>query len=121
MISITRPQPDRVDVAFEGKLDAAGMRAALDELAAQSQDIERGRMLYSVGDFDFPSFGALAVELARIPQLLRVFRRFRRVAVVADAAWVRGISEFEGALFPGMELKAFPAARRSEAEAWLAG
>ncbi len=45
MISITRPQPDRVDVAFEGKLDAAGMRAALDELAAQSQDIERGRML----------------------------------------------------------------------------
>lgn len=121
MISINQPQPDRLDIAFEGKLDAAQMRATLDELADKSQDIEQGRMFYQVGDFDFPSFGALAVELTHIPQMLRVFRRFRRVAVVADAAWVRGISEFEGALFPGMELKAFPQARRDEAEAWLAG
>jgi|SRR5688500_14402625 len=121
MISITRPQPDRLDVTFAGKLDADAMRTALDQLVEQSQDIENGRMLYSIGDFDFPSFGAVAVEISRIGQMLRVFRRFRRVAVVADAAWVRGISQFEGALFPGMEVKAFPEARRGDAEAWLAG
>jgi hypothetical protein len=121
MITVTRPQPNRLDVTFEGKLDAAGMRAALDALARQSEGIERGSMLYVVGDFDFPSLGAIGVELGHIPQMLRTFRRFRRVAVLADAAWVRGISEFEGAMFPGMELRAFPSARREEAEAWLAG
>ena len=121
MITITRPRPDRLDVSFAGKLDTAGMRTALDELSRQSQDIERGSLLLSVGDFDFPSLGAIGVELARIPEMLRVFRRFRRVAVLADAAWVRRLSEVEGALFPGMELEAFPTAQRAEAEAWLAG
>ena len=121
MITITRPLPNRIDVAFEGRLDASGARAALDELARQSEGIDQGSMLYVVGDFDFPSLGAIGVELGRIPQLVRTFRRFRRVAVLADAAWVRGVSEFEGAFFPGMELKAFPMAQREQAEAWLAG
>lgn len=121
MITITRPQTNRLELAFSGKIDAAGMRAALDELSAQSQGIERGSLLMMVGDFDFPSLGAIGVELSRLPEMLRVFRRFRRVAVLSDAAWVRRMSELEGALFPGMELEAFPMAQRAQAEAWLAG
>ncbi len=76
-------------------------------------------MLYRIRDFDMPSMGAIAVELQYMVPLLRLLRRFDRIAVVADAGWVRRMSEIEGALFPGIELKAFDPAHAAEAEAWL--
>jgi hypothetical protein len=57
--------------------------------------------------------------LSRIPQLFRFVRRFDRMAVVADKAWVRKASEFEGALIPGLQIKAFDLDQEEEAEAWL--
>lgn len=119
MLTITRRGDDRLDIEFHGALDAAQMRAGLDDLFARSAGIEHGRMLYRVGDFDMPTLGAIAVELRHMAQMLRLMRRFDRIAVVADAAWVRGVSELEGALMPGVELKAFDTAHAAEAEAWL--
>lgn len=120
MVRIERKAGDRLDVSFEGRIDEAGMHAVLDELQSKSQGIEDGTMLYSVGDFDLPSFGAIAVELSRIHGLLRTMRRFRKVALLADSAWVRAFASIEGALLPGLELKAFPQEERDVAEAWLA-
>jgi hypothetical protein len=96
------------------------MRAGLDELFTKAAGIEHGLMFYRVRDFDMPSMGAIAVELRHMVPLLRLLRRFDRIAVVADAGWVRKASEIEGALFPGIELKAFDPAHAAEAEAWLA-
>jgi hypothetical protein len=33
--------------------------------------------------------------------------------------WLKKVSEFEGALFPGLEIKAFDTDQKVEAEAWL--
>lgn len=120
MVRIERKAGDRLDVSFEGRIDEAGMRAVLDELQSKSQDIEDGTMLYSVGDFDLPSFGAIAGELSRIHDLLRTMRRFRKIALLADSGWVRALASIEGALLPGLELKAFHQEERDVAEAWLA-
>jgi len=121
MLTIAPRGDNRLDVEFHGALDAAQMRAGLDDLSAKAAGIEHGRMLYRIRDFDMPSMGAIAVELRHTMQMLRLMRRFDRIAVVADAAWVRTVSEIEGALFPGVQLKAFDAAHASEAEAWLEG
>ena len=120
MIRIERKSHNRLDIEFQGGIDEAGMRAAINELQTKSQGIEAGTMLYSIGDFDLPSFGAIAVEISRIPEMLRIMRRFRKVALLADSGWVRAVSSIEGALFPGMELKTFEQAERNAAEAWLA-
>ncbi len=119
MLNITPNGPNRLDLEYEGKLDADAMRAGLDKLISESEGIEHGRMLYRVGDFDMPTFGALGVELARIPALFKLIRKFDRVAVLADQAWVRKAGEIEGALIPGVEIKAFDLADDAAAEAWL--
>ncbi|MDP2245866.1 STAS/SEC14 domain-containing protein [Pseudomonas sp.] len=121
MFKVLRNGKNRIDVEFSGKLDSAQMRVALDELSRQSEGIEHGLMLYRIGDFALPTLGAVAVELSRIPQLLRFVRRFERMAVVADKAWVRTASEVEGALIPGLQIKAFEWADEEQAEAWLHG
>lgn len=121
MFRVTPNGPNRIDIEFEGKLDSDEMRTALDELISKSANIEHGRMLYRIGDFEIPTLGALGVELSRIPQLFRLIGKFDRAAVLADKKWVQTVSEIEGALIPGLKIKAFNPDEESEAEAWLTG
>jgi hypothetical protein len=39
--------------------------------------------------------------------------------VLTDKTWIKKVSEFEGALFPGLEIKAFDRDQKTEAEEWL--
>ena len=119
MFHVTRIGDNRIDVDFSGKLDSNDMRFALDELLRKSEGIEHGRMLYRIGEFDLPTFGAMAVELARVPQLLRFIRRFDRCAVVAGQGWIRKASEIEGALIPGLTIRGFEPEQAAQAHAWL--
>ncbi|MCQ4320400.1 STAS/SEC14 domain-containing protein [Stutzerimonas stutzeri] len=119
MFHVTRIGDNRIDVDFSGKLDSSEMRFALDELMRKSEGISHGQMLYRIGDFDIPTLGAMGVELARIPQLFRFIRRFDRCAVVSDKDWLRRASEIEGALFPGLAIKAFDENQHTEANNWL--
>ena len=48
-----------------------------------------------------------------------LMKRFDRAAVLTDKTWLKKVSEFEGALFPGLEIKAFDIEQKAEAEAWL--
>jgi hypothetical protein len=119
MFNVVRNGANRIDIEFGGKLDSAEMKLALDELVDKSKGIEHGRMLYRIGDFDLPTLGAIGVEFSRLPELFRLIRHFDRVAVLADQQWIRSASEIEGALIPGLEIKAFESDKRSQAEAWL--
>jgi hypothetical protein len=119
MFKVMRNGENRIDVEFSGKLDREEMRDALDELSNTSEGIEHGLMFYRIGDFALPTLGAVAVELSRIPQLFRFVRRFDRMAVIAGKEWVRKASELEGALIPGLQIKAFDLGQEADAEAWL--
>lgn len=119
MFQVTRRGVNRLDVEFSGKLDSDAMKAALDDLSFKAEGIEQGRMCYRIGDFDLPTLGAIGVELARIPQMFRFIRRFQRVAVLADQDWLRRAAEIEGAMIPGLSVKAFVLQDEAAAEAWL--
>ena len=120
MFKINANGPNRVDIEFGGKLDKAQMKAALDEFVSKTTDIEHGRMLYKIDGFEIPTLGAIGHELSRLPELMKVIRKFDRAAVLADKAWVKTASEIEGALIPGLKIKAFGRSAEAEAEAWLA-
>jgi hypothetical protein len=120
MFTIVRKGNHRLDVEFGGKLDSADMKVALDALVEKSSGIEHGRILYRIGEFDFPTLGAIGVELSRLPELFRLMRRFDRIAVIARQEWVQKASEIEGALIPGLEIKGFDLDEIDDAEAWLA-
>ena len=120
MFTVKTNGPNRVDIEFSGKLDSDEMKAALDELAVKTEGVEHGRMIYRVGDFKLPTISAMVIEFSRLPSMFGLIRKFDRCAVLADQAWLKTISELEGALIPGLEIKGFALDEEAAAEAWLA-
>jgi hypothetical protein len=104
---------------MSGKLDSEGMREALDELVRNCEGISDGRMLYDVVDYQLPTLSAITIEFGRLPKMLGLIRRFSRAAVLTDKTWLKTISELEGRLIPGLEIKAFERGDRAAAEQWL--
>lgn len=121
MFEVIRNGTNRLDITLSGKLNADEMKIAMDALVSKSENIENGRMLYDVVDFHLPTLSAIAVEFSRLPSMFGWIRKFNRAAVLADKSWLKKISELEGALIPGLEIKAFNRDQKDEAEAWLAG
>ncbi len=119
MFKVVKNGANRIDIDFGGKLDSNEMKAALDELFSSGTDIKHGRMLYRVKDFDLPTLGAIGVELSRLPEAFRFIRKFDRAAVLVNEKWLKKASEIEGALIPGLEIKAFDLDEETEAENWL--
>ncbi len=119
MFKVTRVNENRLDIEMSGKLDTEQMKKALDDLVSKSEGIEGGRMLYDVVDFHMPSLGAIGLEFSRLPSMLRLVSKFDKAAVLADKKWLKKASEIEGALYPGLEIKAFDRDQKAEAEAWL--
>lgn len=119
MFKVTRVGENRLDIVMSGKLNSEQMEEALDELVSQSEGIENGTMLYDVVDFQLPSLGAIGIEFSRLPSMFKLLKQFNRAAVLTDKTWLKMASELEGALYPGLEIKAFNRDRKLEAQAWL--
>ena len=119
MLKITRVGDDRIEFKMSGRLDDEHMRVALDEISEKVEGIENGVMLYEVVDFKLPSPSTIAIEFGRLPSMIGLMRRFKKAAVLTDKTWLKKVSEFEGALIPGLEIKAFQLDEREAAEAWL--
>ena len=119
MFKITPTGKNRLDIELSGKLDVEDMKTALDELVNKSEHIENGTMLYEIIDFHLPSLGAIAIEFSRLPAMFKLIKKFDRTAVLTDKTWLKKASEFEGALIPGLEIKAFNRDQKAEAEYWL--
>lgn len=119
MFKVTLKGSHRLDIEMSGKLNAQEMENALDELVSKAENIEKGKMLYDVIDYNLPSLGAIKIEFARLPKMLRLMKKFDRAAVLTDKKWLKTASELEGVLFPGLEIKAFDRDQKTDAEAWL--
>jgi hypothetical protein len=121
MLTISKPSANRVDIALSGTLDADEMRTALDQLIEASNGITQGQLLYTIGDFEMPTLGAMAVELSKMPQLFRLAAAFDRCAVLCDTGWIRTAAEIEGAIIPTLTIKSFTLADAKAAQSWLEG
>jgi hypothetical protein len=119
MFKVIQNGINRLDITMSGKLNSAEMRIALDELVSKSENIENGKMFYDVIDFHLPSLSAIAIEFSRLPSMFGLLKKFNRAAVLADKTWLKKVSELEGVLIPGLEIKAFNRNQKVEAEAWL--
>jgi len=119
MFLITRVGANRLDIEMNGKLDAEQMARALDELVSKSEGIVHGLMLYDIVDYRLPSFDAILLEFSRLPSMIGFIKRFDKAAVLTDKRWLKAASEIEGAVIPGLEIKAFKRDQKAEAESWL--
>ena len=119
MFTVSQAGNNRLNITLSGKLNSEQMKAALDELEVKSRDIHDGTLLYDVIDFHLPSLGAIAIEFSRLPAMFGWIRKFKRAAVLVDKNWIKKISEIEGALIPGLEIRGFDRDQKDEAEQWL--
>ncbi len=119
MFKVIENGTNRLDIEISGKLDAESMKVALDELVSKSESIQNGIMLYTIIDFQLPTISAIGIEISRLPAMFGLMKKFNRAAVLTDKTWLKKVSEFEGILFPGLEIKAFNFDQKEEAEAWL--
>ncbi|NNE53655.1 MAG: STAS/SEC14 domain-containing protein [Sulfitobacter sp.] len=120
MLKVTKPGANRIDIELSGALDSDSMRHGLDELIRLSEGVEKGQMLYTIRDFAVPTLGALGVEFTHLPKLFGLLGKFDRCAVLSDTGWLRKAAEVEGAVFPGIDIKAWTLEETDAAEAWLA-
>ncbi|MEX1669833.1 STAS/SEC14 domain-containing protein [Zhongshania guokunii] len=119
MIEVIHNTGNRIDIFISGKVRSQDMTLALDTLIDESENIENGVMVYRIVDFKLPSLAALAVEFSRMRQLLKLMKKFKRIAVLTDKKWLKKASELEGKLFPYLEVKAFYFNDIELAEMWL--
>jgi hypothetical protein len=119
MLEVIHSAGNRIDVVLNGKIDLNAMKQALDDFLKESENIEGGVMLYRIEDFQFPSLAAIAHELSRMPTLLKLMKKFKRIAVLSDKKWLKKISELEGKFFRNLEIKAFDFKDIELAEHWL--
>lgn len=119
MFQVMRIGNERLELDVAGKLDKEGMRIGLSALFTQAQGIQHGQLLMRIGDLEMPTAGAIGVELSNLPQLFRLIRQFDRCAVLSAKEWIRTMSEIEGAVIPGLEVKSFSPEQDVEALAWL--
>ena len=119
MFQVTKKGDNRVDLVISGTINSTEMAEGLDQLIAATEGMSKGKMLYTIHDIHMPTLGAIGVEMKRIPKLFSLIHNIDYAAVIADKTWMQKASEVKGALFPGLEIKAFSPGQETEAESWL--
>lgn len=119
MFNVTRIGNDRLNIEFDGSINSEEMERALDDFISKANGIENGKMLYEIGDFEFPSLSTIGVKLSRLPSLFGFIGKFDKAAILTDKKWLQKVSELEGLLIPGLQIKAFSSSEKTAAEQWL--
>ena len=114
------PTPDDViAVTVEDKVTSADMVAVMDRLDACLAGHDKVHVFVETRALDGIEVSGLGSHIARAMPLLGGLRRFGRVAVVADQAWVRAGTRIESTLLPFVGYRVFKPEQRDEALAWV--
>ena len=107
MLDIHVKEPGIIQIELNGEIDAAGMESGLNKLLELCEDLDNGKLFYQITDFKMPTLAALGVEFMMMPKLFRLISKVDKAAVLTDEHWIKTASVIEGALIPGLEIKAF--------------
>jgi len=119
MLTITPLSARAIEVTASGHFTAADMAPALNRLSAILDDMPRLDILADVQGQVSISPSVVVEELRHLPLVFRMIRQIERVAIVADAAWIRVVSRIEGALIPGVHYEVYARHEAAHAREWL--
>ncbi len=119
MYKVHTPVDGILCLDLSGRLDAAQIRGALEELMHRAGDGTAARLMMRFEEVKAPTLGAVAPEVRRLPELARFLRRIRRAAIISDQDWIREQARAQAALMPDIKIRSFRPAQDSEAEAFL--
>ena len=112
---------DVLAVKVSGNITGADLDAIMNRLDQALARPDPLHVFVETRAIDAIEISALPSHTARALPLFGKLRRFGRVAVVADQAWIRFATRFESAILPFISYRTFEPAQRDEALAWVKG
>jgi len=119
MLTFTPLSPRAIAIVAEGHFTAADVAPALERMAEILDTTPQLDILADVRGSPSVELSAVLEELKHLPLIIRLIRAIDRVAIVADAEWVRTASRIESALIPGLHYEVYERKDEAHARAWL--
>lgn len=119
MLTVTPLSPRAIEIVAEGHFTAADVAPALNRLTAILDEMPRLDILADVRGSPGIALSAIAEEFKHLPLVFRMIRQIERVAIVADAPWIRVASRVESALIPGLHYEVYARDQAAHAREWL--
>lgn len=116
----TLDAPNLLLIEAGGRMDAVSMEVALDLLVPAVRDMVHGGILMRATNVEWPTLGAIGVELRHWVQLMAMIRKVDRIAVMTGQGWLKNMAAVESALVPNLEIRSFAPDDETTARAWLA-
>ena len=104
---VTREGPNSLRIAIAGQIDATMMEVALQRLSTEMQGMAHGTVLMIDEGAEWPTLGAIGVELRHWPQMMGMLHQMDYAALVSHNQLFRSAASFESALLPGIEVRNF--------------
>ena len=112
---------DVLAVKIAHKITGEDLDAIMERLDRAMARHETVHVFVETQGIDGIELSGLPSYAARAMPLFGMLRRFGRVAVVADQAWIRLGTRIESALLPFISYRVFEPDQRDEALAWVTG
>jgi hypothetical protein len=110
-----------IALTIAGTISDDDLKEIMDRLDTVMKQSERIDVFVETRHIDGIQLSALASYTARALPLFGKLKSFRRVAVVADQAWIRVGTRMESLLLPFISYRVFPPVQRDEALNWAFG
>lgn len=116
----TLESPNLLVMEAHGAMDAVAMEVALNMMVREMEEMHHGGILMRAEGVEWPSLGAIGVELRHWVQLMAMVEKVDKVAILTDQSWLRRLAAVESALIPNLVFKTFGPDEEDAARAWLA-
>jgi len=121
MIKFIQSGADVIAVKISGKLTSEEMVQLMERVERSIDEREQTHLFIEIEDFAGIDAAALPDHFSRAGPMLGKLRRFGRIAVVSDLAWIRWATKIESALLPHISYETFTSDERHRALAWVEG
>ncbi|CAN7214005.1 STAS/SEC14 domain-containing protein [Phenylobacterium sp. LjRoot225] len=111
----TEPGSPVVEITLEGRLTDSDLRGAIERLQADVEENGKTRVLERIEHFSGMEPAALWTD---IKLGMPLAQKITRAAVVADAAWIRRLTDI-GRLLTRAEVKTFRPDELDDARTWI--
>lgn len=121
MIQSFESSADVIAVKITGKLTRDEVRDLMVRVERSLDEREQTHIFLEIEDFAGINAAAVPEHFSRAAPMLGKLRRFGRIAVVSDLAWIRWATRIESALLPHVSYETFTSDERHRALAWVEG
>ena len=108
-------------MTVRGVIGAGAMQEGLEWMRAARGAREDFNVRVNMAKSDFPDLSAVSKGFRGVADFLRAVPEARKCAIVTDSLFIQNTAKVEGAVIPGLTIRAFNSGEEDYASAWISG